>query len=102
MKYKLIIRPEAEVDLSEAFSWYEEKRKGLGHDFLLQVEAGFCFLEENPYVFPERYKESRFYLIKRFPYNIIYQVEALKVIVLAVVYGGRNPKWIKKRVRKRL
>jgi hypothetical protein len=35
MKYKVIISPEAEVDLKEAFSWYEDKRTGLGYDFLL-------------------------------------------------------------------
>ncbi|MFV1950438.1 MAG: hypothetical protein ACC630_00565 [Nitrospinota bacterium] len=31
------IRPEAEDDLEKAFSWYEDKRKGLGYDFLLRV-----------------------------------------------------------------
>jgi toxin ParE1/3/4 len=41
MAFNLIVRPEAEQDLSEAFRWYEERRKGLGHDFLLQVYAGF-------------------------------------------------------------
>jgi len=39
MKYRATIRPEAENDLKEAFSWYEDKRHGLGHDFLLQVDA---------------------------------------------------------------
>jgi plasmid stabilization system protein ParE len=29
MKYKVIIRPEAENDLKEIFLWYEDKRKGL-------------------------------------------------------------------------
>jgi plasmid stabilization system protein ParE len=26
MKYRVIVRPEAEDDLKEAFSWYEDKR----------------------------------------------------------------------------
>jgi len=39
MKYRATIRPEAENDLKEAFSWYEDKRQGLAHDFLLQVDA---------------------------------------------------------------
>ena len=30
MKYKVVIRPETENDLKEAFLWYEDKRKGLG------------------------------------------------------------------------
>lgn len=44
MKYPVLIRPEAESDLEEAFSWYENKRRGLGYDFLLQVEAGLRFI----------------------------------------------------------
>jgi hypothetical protein len=40
MKYKIIIRPEAENDLKSAFDWYEDKREGLGFDFLFQVDEG--------------------------------------------------------------
>ena len=48
MKYKLIIRPEAENDLTKSSEWYENQRKGLGHDFILCVEAGLKSIKENP------------------------------------------------------
>jgi toxin ParE1/3/4 len=99
MEYKLIISPEAEEDLSEAFTWYEERRKGLGHDFLLQINAALRFLERNPLVFPEMYKGVRRHLIKRFPYKIFYLVERQKVIILGVIYAGRDPELVKKRIK---
>ena len=99
--YEFIIRLEAEQDLAEAFLWYEEKRQGLGYDFLLHVHAGFRFLERDPLVFSGQYKEVRCYLIHRFPYKIFYRVEAQKVIILGVIYGGRNPAWVKKRIKGR-
>jgi len=34
MKHEVIIQPEAKEDLREAFLWYENKRKGLGHDVI--------------------------------------------------------------------
>ncbi|MBI5745799.1 MAG: hypothetical protein HZA13_02215 [Nitrospirae bacterium] len=37
MKYRVILRPEAEDYLKAAFSWHEDKRTGLGYDFLLQL-----------------------------------------------------------------
>ena len=95
MNYELI-KPEAEKDMSKIFEWYETKRKGLGYDFLLQVDAGFRFITRNPFSLRKRYKGTRQHIIKRFPYTIIYFVEATKVIVLGVVHGGRNPKLIKK------
>jgi len=46
MRYRVVIRSDAENDLKQAFSWYEEKRQGLGYDFLLQIDAGLRFITE--------------------------------------------------------
>ena len=97
MKYRAAIRPEAENDLKEAFSWYEDKRQGLGHDFLLQVDAGLKLIERNPKIYPPEYKGTRKHVIKRFPYKVVYLVEKERVIILAVIHGKRNPNLIKKR-----
>ena len=48
MSYTLIIRPEAEADMTEAFDWYEERKAGLGHEFLAEVRSVFRQVEENP------------------------------------------------------
>ena len=98
MKYRVIIRPEAEIDLKEAFFWYEDKRQGLGHDFLLQVDAGLGFLERNPNACPLEYNEARKYFIKRFPYKIIYVFDEDRIVVLAVIHSKRNPALIKNRI----
>lgn len=98
MKYNLIIRPEAEEDLVAAFSWYEDKRQGLGYDFLLQVEAGLKYVERLPKTHPASYKETRKHLIKRFPYKIIYIINRETVVVLAILHGKRSFELLKKRV----
>jgi toxin ParE1/3/4 len=97
MKYRVIVRPEAEDDLKEAYSWYEDKRTGLGYDFLLQVHAGLNFVARNPNIHPIEYKGTRKHLVKRFPYKIIYLVQNEQIIVLAVIHGRRSPALIKKR-----
>ena len=98
MKCKVIISPEAEVDLKEAFSWYEDKRTGLGYDFLLQVDAEINFINRNPEIHPIEYRGTRKHVIKRFPYKIIYFVEEEKMIVLAILHGKRRPDLSKKRI----
>jgi len=98
MKRTFIIRPEAENDLKEAFLWYEDKRFGLGHDFMLHVDAGLKFIERNPEITTAEYKGARKHLIKRFPYKIIYLVEKNKLVVLAVLHGKRSPELFKKRI----
>jgi plasmid stabilization system protein ParE len=98
MRYRIVIRPEAENDLKETFYWYEDKRQGLGYDFLLQVDAGLKFIERNPKIFPPEYKGTRKYLIKRFPYKIIYLLEEKRIIVLAVIHGKRSSNLTKERI----
>lgn len=37
MKFKIVITPEAKVDLRESTKWDNNKRKGLGLDFIKQI-----------------------------------------------------------------
>ena len=98
MSYKIIVRPEAEKDLTDAFNWYENNRSGLGYDFLLQVDAGFNFLIRNPDSHPLEYAGTRKHLLKRFPYKIIYLIDGYSIVILAVMHSRRNPKLIEKRI----
>ncbi|MBU1600291.1 type II toxin-antitoxin system RelE/ParE family toxin [bacterium] len=98
MRYRVVISPDAENDLKESFSWYEDRRQGLGYDFLLQIDAGLRFIERNPKIFPPEYKGARKYLVKRFPYKIIYFLEEERIIVLAVIHGKRSSILTKERI----
>ena len=98
MKYCVIVSPEAENDLKEIFSWYEDNRIGLGYDFLLQVDAGINFVKRNPEIHPIEYKGTRKHLIKKFPYKIIYLVKEEEIIVLAVLHGKRSFELLKSRL----
>ena len=39
MGANLVVAPEAELDLTEAYIWYEARRVGLGEEFLGSVDA---------------------------------------------------------------
>ena len=42
------LRPEAEADIEDAARWYEERRKGLGDEFLDEVLHTLGSIEGNP------------------------------------------------------
>jgi hypothetical protein len=48
MKKALVIRPDAERDLAEAYGWYEERVPGLGSDFLLSIDAALSSIQRTP------------------------------------------------------
>ena len=70
MNLPLILTPEAEADLAEARAWYEEKREGLGEEFVLCVEAGLNQVRRAPAGVSEAFPGVRRVVVRRFPYGI--------------------------------
>jgi len=92
MRRRIVIRPEAEGDLEEAYRWYEEQVPGLGSDFLLCFEEGLAKIERLPQGYPAVRKDIRRLLIRRFPYGIFYLLVEDSIIVLGVFHARRDPK----------
>lgn len=98
VSFQVNIRPEAEADLAEGFSWYESHRDGLGLEFLEEVRKSIKAITENPNRFSIKYRNTRRALIRRFPYQILYFIEADVVEVFAVIHVRRNPELWQQRI----
>jgi len=98
MTYRLIIRPEAEAELVEAFGWYERRVSGLGADLLAAVDAAVDSILSNPLQHPVVYRNARRALTRRFPYQVLFVVETDVVVVIAIFHGARDPKRWKDRL----
>jgi len=97
MKHVLIIRPEAEQELVEAFDWYEERVRGLGSEFLMAVDATVHAIIRKPLQFVKVHKNVRRALLRRFPYAVCFLVEENRIVILAVFHAKRDPKQWKER-----
>jgi len=73
MAAKLVVAPEAELDVTEAYVWYETRRVGLGEEFLNSVDACIERIRRQPAIYPRVYEEYRRALIRRFPYAIFFE-----------------------------
>ena len=92
MKKALIIRPDAERDLAEAYGWYEARVPGLGSDFLLSIDAALSSIQRTPKMYRIVYENVRRALVRRFPYGIFYMVEEDRIVVLGILHARRDPK----------
>jgi hypothetical protein len=70
MAVDLAVLPEAELDIGEAYIWYERRRPGLGEDFLSCVEACFALMRRYPAMYPVVRAGYRRALTRRFPYSV--------------------------------
>lgn len=77
--------------------FYEAASAGLGIDFLADVQFGIDSLCEHPYLgHPIGYGLRRT-LLHRFPFSLIYSVEADAILIVAVAHYGRRPGYWKSR-----
>ena len=90
MSWHVSIRPAAKADLQQARDWYEQRREGLGDEFLIAVAETIIKLEESPQKFSIYYREFRRALVDRFPYKIFFTLEADAVIIFRILHAARN------------
>lgn len=90
VNWEIIIRPRAEADLQEAWSWYESQRSGLGNEFLAEIGDALKLLEQDPKRRHLYYRNFRRLLTHRFPYKIFYLIERDRVIVFRVLHAKQD------------
>lgn len=94
MAAELILVPEAEQDLNEAYDWYEQRRAGLGEDFLSCVDACIQSICRTPALYAILFEQYRRALVRRFPYAVFYEYNENTVIVYGILHTSRDPaKW---------
>lgn len=98
MSLPVYVRPEAEAELRNAHDWYEERRPGLGEEFLSCVEAAIESVRRNPELCAAVHGGVRRVLARRFPYGVYYLPEPERIVVLAVFHGHRDPAELMRRL----
>ncbi len=97
MATELVILPEAEQDIDEAYAWYEERQEGLGERFLAQVDATLDMLRRQPLMHQVVHEQYRRAVLRRFPYVIFYEAVGDRVTIYSVFHTSQDPaKWRKR------
>lgn len=90
---QVIYHPEAALELRGAAEYYEEKRRGLGGEFMDAYEAAISQLRANPLRWGLLRRYFRCARLKRFPYGIIYRTDVDGIFVAAVMHLKRRPEY---------
>ncbi len=106
MSRLVLIEPEAEQEIRAARDWYEERREGLGADFVDCVDDAVKRIGEVPTAsapvpgVPEHLEVRRVFL-KRFPYAAVFVEQDEAISVVALAHLKRRPGYWLQRVGKK-
>lgn len=92
MNRRLIVRPEAEADITDAALWYESREPGLGLELVSEVRSAISRALKNPESFKHvrRNPTVRRVLTRRFPYRVFFIVRPDAIVVFAVLHATRH------------
>lgn len=103
MTDRFLTEPEAATELEEAAIWYEERKSGLGAEFLSAVDHTVAFISR----FPEggaRVPNVSAELpvrrapVQRFPFHVVYLEFGGRIHVIAFAHDSRSPGYWRSRI----
>jgi toxin ParE1/3/4 len=95
---KIFFHPDIQIEVQLAYDWYDGKSSGLGEEFLKELDTAFESISAKPSMWPLFSKGFRRYLLKRFPFGIIYNVDKTNVYIVAVMHLSRKPEYWENRI----
>lgn len=87
---KVIICSAAEVDYIESLTWYAERSVDAANEFDVEFDRALTQIAADPERFPLCDARHRFFLLRRFPFRIVYRMAHEDVVVIAVAHGSRT------------
>ena len=90
MKRVASFHPEAQQELIDTAVWYDDRREGLGDEFIDAVSDKVVEICRLPERFPIVHDDVRQAILRRFPFVVYFRLVGERVLVVSVFHAGRN------------
>ena len=91
------LHPEAIAEARAAYRWYAERNPSAAAAFIAALDQAVSQIPESPERWPLHLYGTRKFLLRRFPYAVIYRQTATAIQIVAVAHGRRRPGYWKTR-----
>ena len=91
---KIVVHPVATAELNKAAAFYSEQaNKQLGLALITEFEKAALLLSENPELGVSWVSGTRRFILRRFPFNIVYYLLPDHLFVIAIAHQRRRPEY---------
>ena len=90
-KLPIDYHPKARLEAMEAFDWYRVRSLLAAKRFQRELEDAQRDIKDLPDAWPVYLAGTRHYLLKRFPYVVVYRRLELQIEIVAVAHTRREP-----------
>jgi len=90
-RFSIVLLPEAEAEVREAFLWYLERSTVAASEFRTEALEAIDGLAKSAHTWPIDEDGVRHLVLRRFPFTVVYELDSDRVTVLAVAHHRRRP-----------
>jgi plasmid stabilization system protein ParE len=90
---------EALEEAEASARWYAQRSPSAAQGFDVELEAAERAILEQPEAWPPFDYGTRRYLLRRYPFSIVYEIEPRRVVIIAVAHAHRRPGYWRSRAR---
>lgn len=98
MALELEYLDEAVIEAAAAAEWYAMRSATAAAGFEAELDESESVIQRLPHAWPPYDHGTRRYLLRRYPFGIVYRVEATRILIVAVAHGHRRPGYWRNRV----
>jgi toxin ParE1/3/4 len=89
--------PDAVLEALSAFAWYRDRNDSAAEAFLAELDRAVQLISESPIRWPIHVHGTRRFLLRRFPFGVVYRELGETLQIVAVAHGRRRPGYWKDR-----
>ena len=90
-QFTVEFHPLAADEAEAAERWYQERNQTAATRFRLELDRAVALIAERPEAAPPYVGNTRRFLLRRFPFFVVYRVHDGHIQVVAVAHGRRRP-----------
>jgi len=85
------LHPEAIKEARAAREWYSARNAETAEAFTAELDTAIHMIDEAPRRWPRYLGETRRYLLRRFPFFVVFREANDRIEVLAIAHARRQP-----------
>lgn len=96
---ELELHPEAIEEAREARDWYELRSDNAAVAFVAELDCAVERISVSPERWARYLHGTRRYLMKRYPFAVVYRTLGDRLQIVAVAHGRRRPGYWRRRIK---
>jgi toxin ParE1/3/4 len=97
---KFFLEAEAEVVANER--WYARRSPAAAEAFIAELDRALAQIGDSPETWPRYRRGTRRFVLRRFPFSVVYRVEGDVAYVVALAHAKQRPAYWRHRSKPRI